>query len=448
MKNKKGISLIVLVITIIVMIILASAVVLTLSNTGIINKANDAVTKTDKGQVTHLATMIWSEEYMNGKRGDALKKDVLDRLKDYTDEYNIDVTEKGVTVKDKNETTEPEGWRIEREYDADGKITKAMVTDGTVSYEIGTTVNYMKEGVGPEGAKYTSGWKLLGVDDEGRLLIMSNDSINGAKVKLSGQEGFLIGIETLEGAVSGYKDGTIGIDVRSVTVEDIDAVTGYDKTTFTGEEYLESMVALYKQMGMTGTDAEIESQLLSSFGFTSKEQMSLMDNGLSVTYSWDGTEYPKYSYIKNGVTTGNLIDSHSSKGFTYYDKATNSFKTVAYTTTPGTIATIENDMYLYCGPLKYVEDSKAYKMLFMTADESSTSTYWLASRYVIADPEGVGFGVRFVADGLLYGSGLVNSGGYTYDYDDSFAVRAVVTLASGITLKDSTTVTGTYDIID
>ena len=324
MQKKKGISLIVLVITIIVMIILAAAVVITLSNTGIINKASDAVDKTNKQQIVNLASLIWSEEYMDGKRGNTLKEDVLARLEDYTEDYNIIVTDDGVTVKDKNEV----GWRIEREYDDNGLITKAVVTDGSVEYEIGTTVNYMSDGVG--ATSYKGGWKLLGVDDEGRLLIMSSDSITGANVKLSGQEGFLNGLTTLEGAVSGYKDGTIGVAVRSVTVEDIDAVTGYNPDTFTGEEYLEAMVAMYKQMGMPGTNSEIEAQLLGEFGFTSKDQMSLMDNGMSVTYSWDGTGYPKYSYIKNGVTaTGNLLNSHSSKGFTYYDEATNTFKTVA-----------------------------------------------------------------------------------------------------------------------
>ena len=46
-EQKKGISLIVLVITIIVMLILASAVIISLSNSNIINKAKEAVTKTD-----------------------------------------------------------------------------------------------------------------------------------------------------------------------------------------------------------------------------------------------------------------------------------------------------------------------------------------------------------------------------------------------------------------
>ena len=45
--KKQGISLIVLVITIIVMIILAAAVVITLSNTGIIDRAGKAVDLTN-----------------------------------------------------------------------------------------------------------------------------------------------------------------------------------------------------------------------------------------------------------------------------------------------------------------------------------------------------------------------------------------------------------------
>ena len=55
---KKGISLIVLVITIIVMIIIAASVVITLTNTGITNKANEAVDLTNEKQVQNLAALI------------------------------------------------------------------------------------------------------------------------------------------------------------------------------------------------------------------------------------------------------------------------------------------------------------------------------------------------------------------------------------------------------
>ena len=68
MQKKKGISLIVLIITIIVMIILASSVILTLSNSGIINRANEAVEKSNLANVKHIASMGWSEAYLNGAR--------------------------------------------------------------------------------------------------------------------------------------------------------------------------------------------------------------------------------------------------------------------------------------------------------------------------------------------------------------------------------------------
>lgn len=62
--TKDGISLIVLVITIIVMIILAATVIITLSTTNIINKAQDAVDKTNLKQVEEAASLGWSEAYL------------------------------------------------------------------------------------------------------------------------------------------------------------------------------------------------------------------------------------------------------------------------------------------------------------------------------------------------------------------------------------------------
>ncbi len=98
LKDKQGISLIVLVITIIVMIILAAAVVVTLSNTGIIGRASEATSVTNLNQVQQIATLTWSEAYIDGLRGQELKDAVLGELGEYTNDYTIDVTDKGVTV--------------------------------------------------------------------------------------------------------------------------------------------------------------------------------------------------------------------------------------------------------------------------------------------------------------------------------------------------------------
>ena len=65
MKNK-GISLITLVITIIIMIILAGAIILSLTQSGIFDKANEATDKYNSKQQQILDDLIWAENYPNG----------------------------------------------------------------------------------------------------------------------------------------------------------------------------------------------------------------------------------------------------------------------------------------------------------------------------------------------------------------------------------------------
>ena len=61
MKKKNAISLIVLVITILVMAILATTISVTLSNTNIISKANDAVEKTEAQQVEEMKALMLAD---------------------------------------------------------------------------------------------------------------------------------------------------------------------------------------------------------------------------------------------------------------------------------------------------------------------------------------------------------------------------------------------------
>ena len=105
MQKKQGISLIVLVITIIVMIILAASVVITLSNTGVINRASQAVDLTNESQVQDLAALTWADAYMDNKRGTDLVNEVTTKLGEQgvtSDKWNITVTDTGVTVTNKN----------------------------------------------------------------------------------------------------------------------------------------------------------------------------------------------------------------------------------------------------------------------------------------------------------------------------------------------------------
>ena len=106
--QKKGISLIVLVITIIVMIILAASVVISLSNTGIINRASEAVDLTNEAAVQDMAALIWADAYMDNKRGTGLVSEVTTKLGEQgitADKWNITVTDTGVTVTNKNSSS-------------------------------------------------------------------------------------------------------------------------------------------------------------------------------------------------------------------------------------------------------------------------------------------------------------------------------------------------------
>ena len=103
--SKRGISLIVLVITIIVMIILAASVVISLNNTGIIDKANTAVQLTDERQIQDLASLIWAEAYLDETRTDTIENVVKDKLEEQgvtEDKWNIQVSNTGVTVTSKS----------------------------------------------------------------------------------------------------------------------------------------------------------------------------------------------------------------------------------------------------------------------------------------------------------------------------------------------------------
>ena len=109
---KKGISLIVLVITIIVMIILAASVVITLSNTGVIDRASQAVDLTNESQVQDLAVLIWADAYIDGKRGTILETEVTTKLSEQgvtSDKWNITISDTGVSVKNKNANTPQPG---------------------------------------------------------------------------------------------------------------------------------------------------------------------------------------------------------------------------------------------------------------------------------------------------------------------------------------------------
>ena len=69
MKEKKGISLIVLIVTIIVMIIIAGAVIISLTETNVIDQAELAVEKHNMSEIKSAVSLAYADWILEGKTG-------------------------------------------------------------------------------------------------------------------------------------------------------------------------------------------------------------------------------------------------------------------------------------------------------------------------------------------------------------------------------------------
>lgn len=145
------------------MIILAATVVISLNNTGIIDKASQAVQLTDEKQVQDLASMLWAEAYLDEKRTDTIENVVKAELEKHgvTDaNWNIIITDNGVNVTKKENSTNDDSALIENQlsgiwlFNETLNITSAFSASASVTFITnGKTYNYMaawydKEGIG------------------------------------------------------------------------------------------------------------------------------------------------------------------------------------------------------------------------------------------------------------------------------------------------------------
>ena len=337
--KESGITLIALVVTIVVLLILAGVSINAIFNdNGIINKARDAQNKMD-------------EAVKNDQTG-------INELSNLINSYA-----NGTTNGENTETT-TENWTQ----------NKTTVTNGTTTYTVGDNYTY-NCGV----STYKGGWKVLGAEN-GELLIMS--TIDIGTLTLSGQDGYNTGVSQLNTMCEPY-----GTKVRSITVEDINRVTGYDPTNQgdgtvfgVGEFYEYGNEVTYTANESSATNGKTSAPDLEE-NYVHPDGRIIGINATSIT-----VKSTCYAYYPNTLT---LNSSGTTVGI-----ATN---------------------------------SNAYKMLFQNADYSANCSYWLASTYVHAMDDRSLFGMRDVStDGLIYFNDLWSSRGESGPY--SLGVRAVVCL--------------------
>ena len=343
LKKQKGITLIALVITIVVLLILAGVSINAIfSDSGIIKKAQEAQNKMDQAIENDLREINELNNYLN----EIIKN---------TETGGNTTTPSEIIVGDYT-------WTQNKT-----QLTGTHKTTGaTVTKEVGE--NYIYDcGV----SSYTGEWKILGAEN-GKLLIMSTKDIG--TLQLSGKEGYNTGVTQLNNMCKPY-----GTNARSIKIEDINRVTGYDPNKpGDGKKYGEGRMyeygnrVTYTSSGSIGTNGQTY-------------------NG-NISY-----EHPDGRIIgQNGETS---ITETSTYYYYYADTLTMN--------SSGTI-------------LGIAKTTNAYKTLF-------NASYWLASSCIHNDTISSSFIMRFVnTSGYVYYSTLWISNGVANS--PTFGVRAVVSL--------------------
>ena len=336
-RQQKGVTLIILVITIVVILILSSVTINTIfSEDGVLNNTKDAQNKVNEN---------------------------IEKSTNKTNEL-IDIVENEIK---ENSTI----WTQ----------NKTEVTDGITTYEVGDDYEY---DCGVSG--YTGAWKILGAED-GKLLIMSTVDIG--TLKLSGKEGYNTGISRLNEMCKQY-----GTNARSIKVEDINRVTGYDpNNTGDGKKYGEGQwdeygnKVTYTLSGSTATNGKKYEGTLYNNKYENPDGKIIGTNG--VTSVTETSTY--YYYYPYSLTTSNDITGEC-KGI------------------PTT--------------------SKAYELIFGTYANTSIgkgNIYWIASQCVFVTSNYSYFTLRHVnINGRVSPCNLCSSGGRIDS--PSIGVRAVVSI--------------------
>ena len=404
-KSGKGITLIALVITIIVLLILAGVTIATLTGeNGILTKATEASKKTGQASAEEQVQLeVTASIGTDGKINTGDLNDNLGNIEGLTHEGEtiennpIDSLPATVVVDGNNVIIREDGSVVVSEWTQTGY----EITNGEITVKVGDYVLNYDEGTGSTQIETTEsghteqqtlatedlGWRILGIGENGGLEVIS-DNPTTATVTLSGETGYLNAEEVLNTACNElYGKGQYAERARSLNVEDINKLVNYDPETYSG------------------------------YGNLYKYRFSTEAGYMQYSKSTD-----------NGQTWSDWSNITASSYQTF--RMPGSTETISVDN-PKESKEIENTVYSYTISSEIRDTNIANMITNGTGD--SNITQWLASRAVYCPSRFAGFGVRLVYDGNVNNNNLYNS--YGISLSPSWAVRPVVTLESNIQLE-------------
>ena len=429
LKNKKGITLIALVVTIVVLLILAGVTIsLLLDENGIIAKSKDARNANRAGAIKEEITLWKAEKFAadNGAGSHESMDDFLARLKTRGLISDEDIA----TIKD---TRKLQVGKETIVFPSDAKTLVQAFKDNEI--EVGDYLNYndyvdetktyttATNENGWADQKYTATkdtyWQVLGLDETGERLMLISQSPIKKEMKQKDQTEQDVGrtkirLASIENAIKlGAKEPVSTIDWETTPYLVLKGAYGYVYC----EKILNDISGIYSTSLGTAqslTAEEINRLIGVTVDYTNKKVYANSDPNTNID-KW-GVLGNQYTYKETDYTPESYINSKANA-------------------TAGTQTDPATAYYYQWGNLTINDTLKTILFNGTTSDANFAKSYWLASPAV-----GANSGVAYFGLGCVY-NGYVNAGLDLFDsYGSwnavSFGVRPVVYLESNITVED------------
>ena len=395
MKKENGITLVALIITVIVLLILATVSINLVINNGILDKAKTAVDKYSDEEIeeqiklsyleyemarltnTNLDATVYMKESLEKMYG----KDTVDVTKE-DDVFHIEITFSNGSKKYYLNNRETGIYKSLEDYGVQiGDYINYDCYTGAKSSDL-----YYKSLESANGnadqefqvleTNKTMKWKVLGINSHGQLLITTADPIltkNQEEYYIKGKIGYINGIEELDNISKIYGYGKNAIGARSITLEDVNKTTGqYTNVTF------------YE------------------YSYTKKEDGKVYRNDTTDAVK---TEFWYYNSDPHNEWINLLVGDTSRK-----------IKNTYYNITIGTA-------------------TNKQRMIRYKDDNSTNASYWIASRVEWCRDTYVSYRLRYIKNGNVSSDNLFTS--YGENGRNYSGIRPVVTLNSNIKLSGS-----------
>ncbi len=387
-KNSKGITLVALVITIIILLILAGISISALTNTGIFQKAKDAKQKSENAALDQNTKL---DEYENEidkyiPKANSLAKAV--KVGDYV-AYTPDKLDKSALDKLKENLNTYSGARNLKTYSAIGRDNLSLrVIDGDektgavrLISATPTSNNTTNSAIGRDNL----GWRVLDVDEKTGAVRLISATPTDKTIVLYGYDGYNNAVKLLDDACSTLYNSKLATKVQNLKIEDIqDKMKEKDYSKF------------YSEYGKPPIQPE------------NKEYPSILaqEKNQKVNGGNEGTL--DLSKQDNYINQTDVLEANSLE-----------LKTTVWAKIG------KNDPEVLTADDFEGDDGQIYSDMFC-----KDYTYWMSSRCVAANSDCAVFLVRCVDSGNVYAGDLYYSRGYKFPRD--YAFRPVITLNSNV----------------